>query len=1397
MAYPPSYERDFSFTEFETLNPGQPKPGAQLDAEFDDVSVALTATQDALALIQRDDGALANDSVGADQLQDDVFDGIVDGVTADAEAAAAAAAASAALAADSALASDASSDLASTSAGEAAGSAALAGASQTIAQDAANEAALSAAQADTSATDAELAANETAGSVAETQAAVDLAFKWAEYLAGPVGTAPPGYPEAVDDGMWSAKWWALQARDYSQLTQVDFGTSGAGDIGEAYDDWGGTLPPGNIIASWNGDEYWLVDRNNPSDPASWVKLTGDTGATGATGPANSLAIGTVTTLPPGSPATATITGTPPAQTLSLGIPQGATGSGGSGAGGNPTATIGLTAVNGVALTLIRSDGAPALSQAIIPTWTGRHTFANSGSNAGALQIAATSFAAMSWNDLSGTADNRVWYALAAGDQFRMGLLNDALSAGVHWLSVDRTANVIDVVILKSTAASLTIQNAITASTTIIAPGINVNASIAPTLRWIEGSASADEKFWDSVGSGGDLHFRTRTDLDGVGVTWLRANRTGTAVDSIALTSTALTHNGSTIPTAATNVTWTGRHVFSPVGSGIAVTINGIAPGPVLLLNGVNAASSYTTFQSAGVTIGQIGDAVAILGAATNQLCINAPLGMHLSTGGGDRVTISADGSLIALTATQIALSGVTICNSGTAGGSTWVVNSTTALGPYATFQRSGTAFGDFGNGGQMGGGFTLDALAFVARAGRAIQMAAGGSTMPHFQIAADGTVSFNGQITAASNVTWTGQHLFAGQAITATTTTGISIGTRASLPAIEILNAAGAADEKRWEWIDLGGILSLRVLNDAASVGANIFEITRVGAAVSTIKFGSITDNPTYQFLGSGTATFGGLVNPVALRCGPTGGVTASLVCAAGSSTGNAFEWGHANSSGYRSTLGHYTASGAAFLAFHAEHGTTANTFRTRGIAGSVIMTNSLGALLFGRVTNANADNQTMTADVVCGAVGGWQFNTPLIVGSAAAAQYIAHTGPVGSNRDINFNSVNTARWIMRVNSSPESGANAGSNFDLYAMTDAGGVIGIAFGLNRATMNATFGGTVTSTAFVSSSVNIYSTQPILRFNETDGLTDEKTYDATVSGGTLSFRTRTDADGVGGNFFAIARTGAAITNIAFGNATHNPTYSFLGTGIATWNSSQVINAPVGSISGIRVNNNGVDDVEVLINTATAGNAYARFTNSGGQNWSVGNQRSSGNFFISNAVGAGTPVLTIDTSGVTRVTGNFIAPTLTVNKAGSPRILIQDTSAAADERTFDIIAAGGDLVFRTRNDADNAGVAFMTVARTGTAMDSITFSGQVNAPAFNASSSRDIKRETGKPSRVADILARLRPIMYRLLAGDDREQLGMIAEEVHEICPQLSDGKTISYDRLAVLLLADWQDRNAIA
>ena len=70
---------------------------------------------------------------------------------------------------------------------------------------------------------------------------------------------------------------------------------------------------------------------------------GDPGPPGDPGPANTLTIGTVSTLPPGSSATASITGTAPAQTLRLGLVTGPaggglTGTGFPGTGSNAAAT---------------------------------------------------------------------------------------------------------------------------------------------------------------------------------------------------------------------------------------------------------------------------------------------------------------------------------------------------------------------------------------------------------------------------------------------------------------------------------------------------------------------------------------------------------------------------------------------------------------------------------------------------------------------------------------------------------------------------------------------------------------------------------------------------------------------------------------------------------------------------------------------------------------------------------------------------------------------------------------------------------------------------------------------------------------------------------------------------
>jgi hypothetical protein len=89
-------------------------------------------------------------------------------------------------------------------------------------------------------------------------------------------------------------------------------------------------------------------------------------------------------------------------------------------GANPTASVGLAAVNGVATTYLRSDGAPALSVGIVPTWTGIHTFSaqdvhNAGVSLGTSAVLTSAIAdaaaAVSMNYKPGTA------LTSGGDRF--------------------------------------------------------------------------------------------------------------------------------------------------------------------------------------------------------------------------------------------------------------------------------------------------------------------------------------------------------------------------------------------------------------------------------------------------------------------------------------------------------------------------------------------------------------------------------------------------------------------------------------------------------------------------------------------------------------------------------------------------------------------------------------------------------------------------------------------------------------------------------------------------------------------------------------------------------------------------------------------------------------------
>ncbi len=112
---------------------------------------------------------------------------------------------------------------------------------------------------------------------------------------------------------------------------------------------------------------------------------------------------------------------------------------------SPTGTVGLTVVNGSASTAMRSDGAPPLSQAIVPTWTAQHIFSKTGhSTSSALRLVSND-PAISFRDSDNGTDAKEWELISNGTNFQFGLTDDAGANFRQGWRVGRSAGVITIV----------------------------------------------------------------------------------------------------------------------------------------------------------------------------------------------------------------------------------------------------------------------------------------------------------------------------------------------------------------------------------------------------------------------------------------------------------------------------------------------------------------------------------------------------------------------------------------------------------------------------------------------------------------------------------------------------------------------------------------------------------------------------------------------------------------------------------------------------------------------------------------------------------------------------------------------------------------------------------------
>ena len=991
---------------------------------------------------------------------------------------------------------------------------------------------------------------------------------------------------------------------------------------------------------------------------------------------------------------------------------------------NPTATIGLTAVNGSAVTAMRSDAAPPLSQAIVPTWTGAHTFNGTVDLAGPLEAAGAEGLNGQVLASQGAGLPAVWRSPGGGSIDLIFAFNTATAAADP--GAQKCAfNASTYAAVTAIHYDITSQTNFDASTilSLLTSGNRIymqqrNDATRAAIYQVTGAATnMGGTGWFSVPvtliSSMGVMFASNADITSVFMLSVSAGSGANPTASVGLTAvngSALTFMRSDAAPPLSQAiipTWTGQHIFTAL-----ITQLSNAGGPVLKLTDTDAGTDATNWRvrnnggtfivstenDAGTEVGQAFSftrAAAVISAmafgnvthnpafnflGTGLMAIGGQLSIGYASGYGDRLrfqnTAAASGAnyhhyMNLASGTQLTL----YAWDGTS------TNVGTIKFSYATVTIDGGMVLGGATGGNKGAG-TINATGLYVN-----NVAVGAGASGANPTASVGLTAVNGvaatfmrsdaapAIDQAIVPTWTGRHTF--------TDTALILSNAG--PSLRFLESDGATDEKMWVHLVNAKVYTFRTAADNAGAQSNILVVTRgTLGAVTNISFGNATDSATYTFLGIGALTFNGAVVGV----GATGG------------------------------------------------GQGVGTINAKAIYDD-------GVQLLPAPAAANP-----TGTIGLTAVNGGAATFLRSDGAPALSQAIVPTW--------------TAQHIFT-----------------------------ASGLGNA-----------------SAVRIVSDQAAISFRDTNAGTDEKEWE--IAGNGTAFQIALLADlGTSGRQFAFRaiRTAAAFTTIELGNATNNPAFSFLGTGAATFSGGVVLGAPTGGNKGVgTINATGI----YLNNVAlTAAPAAANPTGTVGLTAVNG---SAVTFMRSDGAPALSQTIVPTWTGKHTFTGTHATTggPIALSDATSTGFSMHVTGQPADGKVWLETAVGTTRTWTIYNDAGSAGKGYLEVTRAanvvtlmrfGNAVDNPAYTflgtGTVSAASFTTTSARAVKRETGAPSRARGVLERLRPILYRLLAGDDREQLGLVAEEVHQVCPQLSDGTTVAYDRLAILLLAAWQDEHAMA
>lgn len=302
-----------------------------------------------------------------------------------------------------------------------------------------------------------------------------------------------------------------------------------------------------------------------------------------------------------------------------------------------------------------------------------------------------------------------------------------------------------------------------------------------------------------------------------------------------------------------------------------------------------------------------------------------------------------------------------------------------------------------------------------------------------------------------------------------------------------------------------------------------------------------------------------------------------------------------------------------------------------------------------------------------------------------------------------------------------------------------------------------------------------NTQPRLLLNETDQGTDLKLWDFDLQAGVLTGRTRTDADGAGVNWLSVTRgTTTAITNISLGNATNNPTFTILGSGVMTINSSTLTGLNSTAVFG-------------RIRSQSSGPVI---------DW---NENDQGTDLKQWGCQAQSAVFTCMTETDAPANGKAF---MTITRGATTAISAVSMGNATDNPTFSVLGTGNETFNGTQILMPNLGTS--SAATTGT-LCWTTGTGLVNVDTTTTcllSSQRYKQNIHNLNVGLAEVM-QLRPVSYRLRPEYDPTllgvQVGLIAEDVAKVDARLvsvehnGSPHAVRYQQLTAVLIKAVQEQ----